>query len=270
MDILITLGFVVLLLGLSAFFSGSETALTAASRANLYRLAREGNTRAQSIEHLLDDRERLIGGILLGNNLVNILASAITTSLMITLVGDEGVFIATIVMTALVLIFAEVMPKTFAIARSDETAMAVGPIIGAVVFLLGPIVQMVQRIVRATLKLLGVDIDSTTSFLSSHDEIRGTIDLHASEGTIIKEHRDMLGSILDLDDVYVEDVMVHRKAMKMVDIASPSAEIVAFVVDSIYTRIPVFEEDPDNIIGVLHAKDVLRAVQKAGASPDTI
>lgn len=260
----ITTGIIFLLLLLSGLFSGSETALTAASKARIHHMAKHGDKRAKRVSTLIDDKERLIGAILLGNNLVNILASALATSLFLSIMGDEGVFIATAVMTALVLIFAEVLPKSYAIANTERMALGVSSVIRFVVFLFAPIVALVQQIVRATLKLFGVDISSIDNALSAQEEIRGAIDLHRQEGGIVKEEQHMLGSILDLEEVTIEDVMLHRKSMQMLDVSAPTDEIIAAVVRSPYTRLPLFEKEPENIVGVLHAKDVLRALRRAG------
>ncbi|WP_308910644.1 HlyC/CorC family transporter [Pseudokordiimonas caeni] len=263
-DIWITAGIIIVLLMLSALFSGSETGLTASSRARIHHLAKEGDVRARRVEKLLENQERLIGGILLGNNLVNISASALTTGLFLQLFGDEGVVYATLVMTALVLIFSEVLPKSYAISNPDTVALAVARVIGIIVALFAPVVALVQRIVRFTLAIFGIDISSSQSILSAHDEIRGTIDLHHHEGGLVKSDRVMLGSILDLDNVAVEDVMVHRRAMQVVDAAASPDEIINQVMRSPYTRLPIFEGNPENIIGILHAKDVLRALKRAG------
>lgn len=263
-DFWITTGIIFFLLLLSGLFSGSETALTAASKARIHHMAKQGDKRAKRVAGLIDDKERLIGAILLGNNLVNILASALATSLFLTIMGDEGVFIATAVMTALVLIFAEVLPKSYAIANTERMALTVSAVIRFVVFLFAPIVALVQKIVRVTLRLFGVDISSINNALSPQEEIRGAIDLHRQEGGLVKEEQHMLGSILDLEDVSIEDVMLHRKSMQMLDVNAPTDEIIAAVVRSPYTRLPLYENDPENIVGVLHAKDVLRALRRAG------
>ena len=255
-----------LLLMLSGLFSGSETALTAASKAHMHQLKKQGHHKARRVSRLMEDKERLIGAILLGNNLVNILASALATSLFIQLAGETGVVWATLVMTALVLVFAEVLPKSYAIANPDRMALSVSRFISYIVMLFSPIVALVRLIVRATLKVIGVDISRIDSALSPTDEIRGAIDLHKAEGGIVKEDRDMLGSILDLDDVSVEDVMVHRRQMEMLDINARPEEIVARIVRSSHTRLPLFDDDADNIVGILHAKDVLRATRVAGGS----
>lgn len=255
---------ILLLLLLSAFFSGSETALTAASRARMHRLAREGDKRASLVEKLIEDRERLIGAILFGNNLVNILASALATSVLIRIAGEGGVVYATLIMTALVLIFAEVMPKSYAISDPDRMALSVGRPIRLAVLLFSPVVSLVRRIVRITLGIFGVDLEGREAVLSAREEIRGAIDLGASEGGIRKSHRDMLGSILDLDDIAIEDVMIHRRNMEMIDIHMPPAAVVEAVITSPHTRLPIYEDDSENIIGVLHSKDLLRALKAIG------
>jgi len=260
---------IILLLGLSGFFSGSETALTAASRAHMHRLAREGSKAAAHVERLIADRERMLGSILLGNNLVNILASALATSVFIKLVGEAGVAYATLVMTALVLIFAEVLPKSYAISDANRMSLVVAPILAVVVVLFAPVVELVRRIVRGTLSIFGVDLEGRENVLSAREEIRGAIDLGASEGGIRKAHRDMLDSILDLDEITLEDVMKHRKSMMLLDIAEPPATLVDRVIDSPYTRLPVYEDDPENIVGVIHTREMLRALRDTG-SPDAI
>lgn len=269
-EIIIVVAAIALLLMLSGFFSGSETALTAASKAEIHRLARAGDVRAIRVEQLIEDRESLIGGILLGNNLVNILASALATWLFIQLVGEEGVIYATLVMTALVLIFAEVLPKTYAILNSVKMALAVGRAIQVVVFLFSPIVRAVRAIVRVTLKLFGIDISRSQAIMSAEEELRGAIDLQVSEGRIVKERRDMLGSILDLDDVLVGDIMVHRKNMVMLNAEDRPADIVSQVIRSPFTRLPLWQEEPENIVGVLHAKDLLRAFRGGAEAAQTV
>lgn len=269
-DFWITAGIIFVLLGLSGIFSGSETALTAASRARIHHMMKDGNRRAKRVGRLIEDQERLIGAILLGNNLVNILASALATSLFMTMAGEEGVVYATLVMTALVLIFAEVLPKSYAIANPDNMALKVSWFISLIVAVFAPVVALVQKIVRLTLRLFGIDISNMESVLSAHDEIRGTIDLHHKEGGLVKEDTHMLGSILDLNDVTVEDVMVHRSSMEALDINDGTDKIMAAVVASAYTRLPVYEGDPENIIGVLHAKDVLRSFRRASGQSKRI
>lgn len=266
----VILGAIVLLLLFSGFFSGSETALTAASRARMHRLAEEGDKRARIVLRLTEDRERLIGAILLGNNLVNILASALATSLFLALFGDAGVVYATLVMTAVVLIFAEVAPKTFAITNTDRVALAVSQPLRIIIFLFGPVTAAVQFIVRHTFRIFGLDVDDQQQVLSAHEELRGAINLHHHEGGVVKIDRDMLGGILDLRDLEVSDIMVHRKNIAMIDASQTNAEIVSQVLGSPHTRIPLWRDEQENIIGVLHAKDLLRALAGAGWNPDAV
>lgn len=246
------------LICMSAFFSGSETALTAASRARIHTLDREGDARARLVNRLISDRERLIGAILLGNNLVNILASAIATSLFISLFGQSGVAIATAVMTALVLIFAEVLPKTYAITRADSMAMSVARPISWLVGAASWVVFSIQAVVNITLRLIGVQ--PPTDAVTPEEDIRGTIDLHHSEEGLDAKDRHRLVGALDLKDMKVEEVMIHRKNITMIDADQPSDCIVRQALASPHTRLPLYRGDQEEIIGVLHVKDLLRAV----------
>jgi Mg2+/Co2+ transporter CorB len=261
--LLLTLFGIFVLLVLSAFFSGSETSLTAASRARMHSLEQAGDPRAKLVNKLLDQKDRLIGAILLGNNLVNILASALATSLLIGFFGEAGVIYATIAMTLLVLIFAEVLPKTYAIHNADALSLTVAPIVRVCVIILGPITRAVQLIVRAILRIFGIELHPKLSASATEEELRGVIDLHAGEGEGEEERheREMLRSILDLADVWVEEIMVHRKDVVALSVDQPPERILEEVLSSSYTRLPLWKDEPDNIIGLLHAKALLRAVQ---------
>ncbi|MDE2384925.1 MAG: HlyC/CorC family transporter [Alphaproteobacteria bacterium] len=261
-DVWMSLGVVVLLILISAFFSGSETGLTAASRARLTEMERRGSKRAGIVLKLTETPERLIGALLLGNSLANITASAVATVALVKAFGDTGAFIASAVMTVLILIFAEVMPKTYAIAYPDRFATLVAPLVRLVVAVLGPIVMMVEYIVKITLRLFGADVENVQSILSAHEELRGAIDLHHKEGEMVKKDRDMLGGILDLKDLEVHDVMIHRTKMITFDAGEPTVELVNEVLKSGKTRLPVWRDSPDNIIGVLHAKNLFKALQE--------
>ncbi|MDP4823164.1 MAG: HlyC/CorC family transporter [Aestuariivirgaceae bacterium] len=263
-ELWISAGVIFLLLFVSAFFSGSETALTATSRARMHELARRGSKRAAIVQSLIAKRERLIGAVLLGNNIVNISASALATSLLLGLFGEAGILYATIGMTVLVLIFGEVLPKTYAILAPDTVALFAAPIIRVLVAVFGPVVMTIEWLVKKVLQGLGVDTSGAANVLSAHDELRGAINLHHHEGAVVKKDRDMLGGILDLQDLSVTDVMVHRTKMHMVDAASPPAEILTEVLKSGHTRLPVYKDNSDNIIGILHAKDFLSSLQSHG------
>jgi Mg2+/Co2+ transporter CorB len=247
---------------ISAFFSGSETGLTAVSRARLTEIERRGSKRASMALKLTELPERLIGALLLGNNLANITASAIATAALIKMFGDSGAVIASGVMTVVILIFAEVLPKTYAIAYPEKTALAVAPVMRVIAAILGPVVLTVEFIVKNTLKLFGVNIDDNTAVLSAHDELRGTIDLHRKEETMVKTDRDMLGGILDLKDLEVADIMVHRTKMVTLNAELPAQDIINEMLKSGHSRIPLWKGNPDNIVGVLLAKSVFAAYQK--------
>ncbi len=263
-EVAVALASIVALIFVSAFFSGSETGLTTASRARLSELERRGNKRAKAVLKLTSMPERLIGSLLLGNTLANITASAVATAALVKVFGDSGAVIASVALTVIILIFAEVMPKTYAIAYPERVALAVAPIMRLIAAVLGPIVMTVEYIVKKTLMFFGVDTSNVEGILSAHDEIRGAIDLHQKEGTIVKKDRDMLGGILDLKDLEVADIMIHRTKMNMLDASEPMSDIIQQVLKSGHTRLPVWKDNPDNIIGILHAKSLFGAVQADG------
>ncbi|MEQ8402467.1 MAG: HlyC/CorC family transporter [Roseitalea porphyridii] len=269
-DLAITLGAILALLVFSAFFSGSETALTAASRPRLHNLAQSGNHRANLVNDLWHEKEHLIGAILLGNNLVNILASALATSVLIALFGEAGVVYATLGMTVLILVFAEVLPKTYALQNADRAALAVAPILRIIVTLLKPLSKVIQIVVRAALSAFGIKVRHALTAEASEEQLRGAIDLHQGEGEEERHEREMLRSILDLGDVWVEEIMVHRKEVVAIDVDQPPSKIVEEVLASSFTRMPLWRDDPDNIVAVLHVKALLRAVQAAGAELDQL
>ena len=266
----ISLFAILALLLLSGFFSGSETALTAASRARIHHLARKGNKRAQAVSWLIDRREQLIGSILLGNNLVNILASALATSVLISIFGPAGVAYATAIMTVLVVIFAEILPKTYALRHADRVALSVAPIARGLVWLFSPVAITMLALVRVILAIFGVDRKDRGNIVSAADEIRGAIHLHTSRGAIVKHDRDMIESILELSEVELSDVMVHRKNMFTIDAGESAKAIIAQILESPHTRTPIWREDPDNIVGVIHVRDVLRAITEVGGDAEKL
>jgi Mg2+/Co2+ transporter CorB len=249
------------LLCLSAFFSGSETSLTATSRARMLQLEKENNGDAGRVNRLISDGEGLLGSILLGNNIVNIAASMIAGQLFERMLGGNGVLWAMLVMTILVLVFAEVMPKTYALSNPDRFALAVSRPILIVVRVFAPVVGAVQWVVRSVLRLFGATVEGPV--LSAHDELRGAIELHHEEGAVFKDDRDMLGGVLDLRDLTVDDIMIHRKSIIMIDAEKPAAEIVSAALQSPHTRLPLFQGDAENIIGILHVRDIARALHQA-------
>ena len=257
-----TAGAIMFLLVLSGFFSGSETALTAASRGKLRAQADKGSKGAQQALDITEDTERLIGSVLLGNNLVNILATSLATALFTRAFGESGVALATLVMTILVLVFAEVLPKTYAITNAEVAAARVSPVIRMIVTLFSPIVSAVRVLVRGVLRVFGVQTDPDSHILAVREEIAGALNLGHSEGIVEKEDRDRILGALDLGDRTVEEIMLHRSGIEMIDASSDPAMILTQALESNHTRLPVFEDEPENIIGVVHAKDLLRAMHK--------
>ncbi|WP_204114285.1 HlyC/CorC family transporter [Shimia biformata] len=256
------------LLVLSAFFSGSETALTAASRGKLRAQADKGDAGAERALKITEDNERLIGSVLLGNNLVNILATSLATALFTKLFGQNGVALATLVMTLMVLIFAEVLPKTYAITNSEKAAALVSAPIALVITVFSPVVAAVRALVRLVLRVFGVQTDPDSHILAVREEIAGALQLGHSEGVVEKEDRDRILGALDLSDRTVEEIMLHRSGIEMLDADADPAEILSQCLESNYTRLPLFRGEPDNIIGVVHAKDLLRGMyrQMVGAN----
>jgi Mg2+/Co2+ transporter CorB len=265
-----SLAVIVICLVLSFFFSGSETALTAFSRARMLQLEKNGNARARLVNRLIETRERMIGAILAGNNVANIAASALTTGVLYAWFGDVGVLYATAIMTVVIVVFIEVLPKTIAINTPDRIALVVARPILWLVRLLGPVLVGIEALVRWILRLFGARFGTDQAYLSAHEELRGTVDLLHREGSVEKLDRDMFGGLLDLRELVVSDVMIHRTEMISVCADVPAEELVKAVLAEPVTRIPLWSGKPDNIIGILHAKDLLRAIRDANGDLATI
>jgi Mg2+/Co2+ transporter CorB len=255
---------IILLIALSAFFNGSETALTAASRARMHALEQEGNERAALVNRILQMPEKMIGTILIGNTLVDVLASALASGLAVLLVGEVGVVYATAVMTLLIVIFAAVLPKTYALAYSDRVALFVAPIMRTIIVVLNPITVTIEFVVRWLLKLTPSNLDDEANILAAHNEIRGTIELQKKEGSVARHDADMLGGVLDLRDLQVADIMVHRTKMDTIDADDPPQRVVDELLRHQYTRVPIWKDEPENIVGVLHAKDLYATLGRTG------
>lgn len=260
---------ILFLIALSAFFSGSETALTAASSARMHSLEKQGNKRAKLVNRIRAQKEKMIGALLLGNNLVNILASALATSVLIGVFGDAGVVYATIIMTLLVLIFAEVLPKTYAFHHADTMAMRISPVIRVVIRLFAPVTDMITALVRVVLRLFRIDITNVNLSVDI-EALRGAIEMHRGPEEETNEQRAMLRSILDLADVEVGEIMTHRKKVLMIDAGQPLEKIVEDVLDSPFTRLPLWRDDPENIIGIIHVKALLKEMQARGGKFGTV
>jgi Mg2+/Co2+ transporter CorB len=254
---------IVICLVLSGFFAGSETALTASSRAAMNRLADHGSRSAKIVNRLLEQRERLIGALLLGNNAVNIAASSLATGILLAWFGNAGLVYATVGMTAIVVIFAEVLPKTAAFNAPDRIALSVARPMQWVVRILGPILMAIEALVRTLLRLMGMKVGEDQAVLSAHEELRGAVDLMHREGDVEKLDRDMFGGVLDLRELELSDVMIHRTKMVTVCADDKPEDIVNAVIASPVTRLPMWRDKPENIVGILHVKDLLRALHAA-------
>jgi len=268
-DLFFSVGITFVLMLFSAFFSGSETALTGVSRARMHQLEKDGEEEgAKHVNWLIHNREQMVGALLLGNTFVNIASSALVTSVLLAIFGNAGVAAATLITTALVLVFCEVLPKTYAITNSDFVALRVARPVRVAVRVFSPVVGAVAWLVALMLRAMGVRSqglvdDKEEAAEAAAEELRGAIDLHHIQGAVQTSDRNMLGGILDLKDLQVADVMIHRKSMTMIDGDLPPEEVLDRVLSQPHTRLPVYKGDPDNIVGVLHAKDLLRAVSRA-------
>ena len=255
-DLLIFTFNIFLLILLSAFFSSSETALTAVSEARIHELALQGNKRANTIEKILAKKEKMISTILIGNNLVNIVVSVYATSFAISFFGEFDLIFVTILLTIFLVIFAEVMPKTYAFSNADKLALAVAPVINFFIFILTPATFITEMLAKIVSKPKIKDEDAKT------EELRGMIRLHAGNESRGKERSKMMSSMLDMDEVTIEAVMTHRGGVTMIDIAEEPEEAFKIIGESPYTRIPIYSGTPDNIIGILHAKELFRTLRR--------
>lgn len=261
---------IVALVLISAFFVGSETALTAVSRSRMHTLEANGERRAGLVRQLIERRDRLIGALLIGNNLANILSSSLATSLFLSLFGSSGVALATLAMTVILVIFAEVLPKSWAISSPDRFALSAALPIKLFVAVVGPISSLVNAVVRGILGRFGITLSREIPMLTAHEELRGTVDLLHREGAVVKADRDRLGGILDLSQLELSDIMVHRTAMRAINADDAPEVVVRTILESPYTRMPLWRGTIDNIIGVVHAKDLLRALAEPNVEPENL
>lgn len=261
------------LLGLSGFFSMAETALTSVSRPKMVIMGQEGNKSAAIVSSLLSKQDRLIGTLLLGNNLINILASAITTEFMLGAFGNKGIAIATGVMTVLVLVFAEVLPKSYALNQADKVSLRIAPLVQFLYWLLFPPTWLVSWVVRRIAKTFGANLDRVNNAISS-EELRGAIEMHLGEEEddlyTVKHERVMLRSIMDLGDTAIEKIMTHRKNMDVLNANLSVGELIDHALTSSYARIPLYQDKPENIVGILHTKLLVKQLRASEGNRDAI
>lgn len=268
-NLLLALGSILILLALLGFFGAAETALTSASKPLMHTMEAEGDIRAKRVNRLLAGREQLLGSILMGNTLVNILATSLATSLAIAWAGEAGVAYATGLMTVVVLVFAEILPKTFAIRHANPVALVIAPMMLVIVAIFGPLIQFIHVAVNWMLRVIGAGPAGEANLEATMAELRGAIEVHATPEEV-REERRMLRSILDLNDVEVGEVMTHRSSAITLDANLPPQDLISAILASPYTRIPLWSKDPDNIVGVIHAKDVLWALNAAAGQADKV
>jgi len=262
---------VLLCLALGAYMSAAETAITGASRPRMHRLAQQGNRRATQVNRLLDRKGEAVSAVLLGNSVMNILSASLTTAVLTEVFGAAGIVYATAIVGVMVVVFAEVMPKTWALLRADRVALILAPSILMTLAVLGPLARAVAWISRVFLRLLGIRTDTSLAAQEHNELLRGAIELHGV-GHIDEDapaEKAMLRSVLELGDRTVGDVMTHRGNVALIDADEPTEAIVAQALAAPYTRIPLYRGSQDNIVGVLHAKDLFRAVRAAGG-PATV
>lgn len=254
---------IVSLLVISAVYSASETAITAASRARIFALAQEGNRLAQLVKRLKDQKEKLIGTILLGNTFVNSASAALITVFFLGTLGPKyGPLAAAFTTTFLLLIFTEILPKTVSLHHAERVSLALAPFLNLSMKLLSPVTWLIQTVVRATLALFSVKLDHVESHHTASDALRGTIDLHHSEGVMEKEDRDMLGSIIDLNKREVSEIMIHRKQVFSLDITMDPELLLEKAIGSSHSRIPLYKGESENIVGIIHIKDLMKMARE--------
>jgi Mg2+/Co2+ transporter CorB len=248
----------------AAFFNCAESGLTVVSRARLTELEKRGSTRARSALHLLEAPERLMGGLLFGSTFAMIAASAVATATLMISFGGTGAIIAAVIMTIIILVFAEILPRTLAVTYPERISLAMAPALHLITAVLGPIVLAVESVVKAALKVAGANIGEDLPVLSVRKELPGSIELGHKEAALVKEERARLGGIRDLRELEVADIMIHRTKMKTLDLGLEPQKLVEDVLESPHTRMPVWRGKPDNIVGILHAKALFKALQEAG------
>ena len=255
-------GTLVVLIILSGFFSGSETGMMALNRYRLRHLARSGHRGARRASHLLERPDRLIGLILLGNNFVNIAASSLATVLALRLLGEAGIAIAAGLLTLVILIFAEVAPKTFAALHPERVAFPAAYVLTVLLMVLQPLVVAVNWMANGVLRMLRLSPAGTDRDALSREELRTVV---AEAGALIpRRHRQMLMGVLDLEKVTVEDIMIPRQEINAIDLDDPPSEILEQITHAQHTRLPLYRGDVNEIEGILHLRRVLAPPHEDG------
>lgn len=250
----------VILIALSAFFSSSETAFTTVSRIRLQSLAEDGNKRAGLALSIIDNRAKMLSTILIGNNIANIAASALTTAITISLLGDLAVGIATGILTVLILIFGEITPKTAAAVNAEQISLKTAPVIRFLMLVLTPVIFVVDLLAGGIMRLFGIDPDARRSMTEM--ELRTLVDVSKEDGVIENDEREMINNVVDLSDTYAREIMIPRIDVTAVPLSASFTDVVEVFRRHRFTRLPVYEDRQENIVGILNVKDLLLIPEK--------
>jgi len=253
--------YIAILIVISGMFSGSETSVTSVNRSKIHKLANKGDKKAKNLLKLIDNKNDLISSILVGNNIVNILASVLATALLIDYFGSEGIFYSTLVMTCLIVIFAEVLPKNIALIKADRFALFFSWPLTVFVKIFYPVNLILKFLNHLVYKIFG--IDQKNSAHSVTEDIRNMIDMHEDEGDLHKDESEMINAILDLKEITVEKIMTHRKNIFSLNL-NETEKIYSTIAKSSFSRIPIWEDNPNNILGIIHAKNILSNLDNDG------
>lgn len=248
---------IVIMMACSAFLSATETAIIASSPGKIQKFKAEGVKRANVVLQILRNKEKVIGALLIGNNLVNVISTTIATSIFIGWLGDAGTVVASAVMACIIITFGEVIPKGIAVSKAEQIALFTAPAVIFFLKILRPINYCFELMIKASCFLFRINLEQN---ISGAEEVRGVIEHYHQEGNVYKSDRDMLGGILDIRQMTVSEIMTHRSAIVAIDVDLPKEEIVPALLSNPHTRIPLWKDTKDNIIGVLHMRDLLRAL----------
>jgi Mg2+/Co2+ transporter CorB len=262
-NIILSISIVIFLLILSGLLSGSETSITSVSKSKIHKLAIRGDKRAKALMKIINKKNDLISSLLIGNNFVNILASALATAILIKFYGDRGILYSTILMSLLIVIFAEVLPKNYALIKPDRFALGMTKYLSVFLKVIFPIMLFIKFINWFFFKIMKIDTDNKSTSKTAREDIRNIIDMHEDEGRLLKDEGDMLNAILDLKEITVEKIMTHRINIYSIDLNNVQTFFYK-IAQSSFSRIPVWEKNPNNILGSIHAKNVLSNLNNDG------
>lgn len=251
-----------ILLLLSSFFSSAETAFSTVSRIRIRTLCEEGNKRALTAQNVLDQYSKMLSAILIGNNIVNLSASSLTTTLAVDLFGSVAVGIATGILTVLVLLFGEIVPKTKAMSRAEKMVLSYAKTIRFLMWLLTPVIFIIDKLSNALLRMSHIDPDQKIAALTESD-LHTLIDVSHEDGVIESEEKEIIHNVFDFSDSVAKDIMIPRIHMTTLSLSAGYREVLRVFQDSMYTRIPVYDDDPDYIIGIINIKDFLLLTNKS-------